>query len=81
MSNGPTLTGAECLDINQQYININFGVNEIWCTYKGECKKYLLVLHQDEACMVCKYRIPLDIPSIIEEKVGEKNADIKYSQK
>jgi hypothetical protein len=71
MSSGPTLTGDTCIEVTKKrYINIDFGPEQ-WCTYKGECKRRHLVFNQDEVCDLCKYRKPLDIPSMIEKRLKE----------
>lgn len=71
MSSGPVGTGSTCIEVTKRkYVNINFN-QDLWCTYEGECPRYLLVFHRDEVCTMCKYRKPLDIPSIIEARKKE----------
>lgn len=71
MSSGPTLTGETCIEVTKRtYINMQFDVED-WCTYEGECKKYLM-LFQDDVCLFCKYRKPLDIPAMINARLEER---------
>jgi len=72
MSSGPTLTGDTCIEVTKKkYININFG-REDWCSYKGVCNRDNLVIDREEACMICKWRKPLDIPKILDTALEEK---------
>lgn len=74
MSSGPTLTGNTCIEVTKkQYLNANFEKKD-WCGYKGHCRIDQLLTDHDEACLLCKYRIPLDIPKVLE---GIHNERIK----
>ena len=77
MSSGPVGTGTTCIEVTKRgYVTIYFGIED-WCTYKGECKRYMLPVPAD-VCLYCKYRQPLDIPSMIDARVKEKeNEDNK----
>ena len=71
MSSGPTLTGETCIEVTKRgYINMQYGVED-WCTYKGECKKYMMVFAED-VCIYCKHRKPLDIPAMLDKKFKER---------
>ena len=53
--------------IKRNYVTLNLRKN--WCSYTGECD-YKSVLSNDisDCCLLCKYRILFDIPSMIKQK-------------
>lgn len=72
MSSGPTLIGQTCIEATQKkYLNIDFD-REDWCVYKGVCKRDNLLIKREEACMLCKWRKPLDMPAIIDKALEVK---------
>ena len=73
MSSGPTLTGENCKSALQtNYLNVSFK-REDWCGYKWKCKVNNLLYSPSNACLLCKYRIPLDIPEILRKESIRKN--------
>jgi hypothetical protein len=74
MSTDPTgLSGREsCVQATaKKYINVDFDMRD-WCGYEGDCLINSLPMGKERACMLCKYRVPLDIPSILRIKMKER---------
>jgi len=63
MSTDPTGLGNEsCVQATgKKYINVDFDMRD-WCGYDGDCLINSLAFNKYEACMVCKYRKPIDVP-------------------
>ena len=73
MSSGPTLTGQTCIEATKkQYLNVSFS-REDWCSYKGHCRIDQMLADHNFACLLCKYRTPLDVPKFLEEKHNERH--------
>lgn len=76
MSSGPTLIGETCIESTKMvYLNVTFS-KEDWCGYKGHCRVNQLLTDKMGACILCKYRTPLDIPNILEKENTKRNAEI-----
>ena len=62
------------LDVNtlcfQPTINLKIEQSE-WCSYKGECKKNKANIV--DLCYLCKHRIKLDIPAMLDKAYEEQN--------
>jgi len=72
MSKGPTLTGETCLTATRRiYLNVSFS-REDWCKYKSLCRIDDLLPTSIDVCLLCKHRIPLDIPTILNKKHAER---------
>lgn len=71
MSTEPTGLGKTYVDATKRdYINIKFTPLS-WCTYEGKCRVADLMFNDhNKACFMCKWREPLDIPSILDEEVA-----------
>jgi len=42
---------------------------EQWCKYKGKCKRHMAAhVQQASLCYMCKYRKPLDIAKMLDDK-------------
>jgi len=66
MSSGPVLTGDTCIEVTKkQYLNVNFSIED-WCSYTKHCRIDQLLTDHQNACILCKYRKPLDIPKILD---------------
>lgn len=50
-------------------INIEI-TQDNWCGYEGECKKDMAKVW--DICFICKHRIKLDIPAILDKKYEEQ---------
>jgi hypothetical protein len=61
MSKGPTLTKSIGAQSFTEYLSASFE-KESWCTYTGECKAHRLIFGSSEVCILCQYRMPLNIP-------------------
>lgn len=73
MSKGPALTGSTCIGATRkQYINPSFDMVD-WCGYSGHCRQDQLLTDHVFTCLLCKHRIPLDIPEILEALHNERN--------
>jgi len=67
MSNGPVLVSSKYLDLKKHNrLHIEFTKKD-WCTYKGVCMVSRIVGNENNVCLICKYRKPLDIPKILED--------------
>lgn len=53
---------------------IKFSVEQSeWCGYEGECKKDMAMTW--DICYLCKHRIKLDIPAMLDKAYEEQNGD------
>jgi hypothetical protein len=72
MSSGPTLTGDTYIEATKKkYINVYFDKND-WCSYKGKCLIDNVITEREFLCLLCKYRKPLDIPSVLQEHMDRR---------
>jgi hypothetical protein len=72
MSTDPTGLGNEsCISATEKkYINVNFD-REDWCSYGGECLIDNLLFDRD-MCLLCGYRMKLDVPAVLQRKMDER---------
>jgi hypothetical protein len=70
MSKGPTGLGKKYTDaVKREYINIEF-TPKIWCSYYAHCRANDLMFNENnKVCFLCKWRMPLDIPTILNKEV------------
>ena len=52
--------------MNYKRVNISL-TEEDWCSYSGVCKKSVCI--KNDLCSHCKYKVPVDIPKMIEEEI------------
>jgi hypothetical protein len=73
MSSGPTLTGETCIEVTGRggYVNVQVEVED-WCTYKGECRRDIVVFGKD-LCYHCIYKKPVDVPALIDEAIKRRD--------
>ena len=62
--------------LKKQYINIDFTVSD-WCSYDGECAYTDLLSNHKCICLLCKYRVLLDIPQILNYKKSKRLEDLE----
>ena len=58
----------------KKYLNVSFD-KTMWCEYSGHCRVDQLIFNKLDVCLLCKHRIPIDIPTILE---GKNNEHIKH---
>ena len=58
----------------KRYLNVDFS-KEDWCGYKGHCRINQMLIDYGFTCLICKHRIPLDVPKILEDANDERNRD------
>ena len=44
---------------------------EMYCSYSGDCQIHRVIQGIEETCMWCAYRIGIDIPQMIREKIKD----------
>jgi len=67
MGNSPAFASNELYEVGKRhYINKIFTKKD-WCSYDGYCSSGDLLNFRDEVCFLCRYRIPLDIPALLDE--------------
>ena len=60
------------VDEKDKFVRVNLNITkEKWCGYKGTCFQHLNVTNG--LCFHCCYKIPLDIPRMIEEHMKMKD--------
>ena len=74
MSTDPTGLGNEsCIEATRKkYINIGFDRSD-WCGYDGDCLIDNMLFRKDETCVLCKYRVPIDVPVKLNQKMRQNN--------
>jgi len=63
MSTEPAGTNGNFKKVKRTNLNLN---KKDWCIYTSECKEHLD--KDSHLCYYCVYRIPLDIPMMLEDK-------------
>ena len=53
-------------------VNLNLTKKD-WCGYKGECLQHLNITNG--LCYHCCWKIPIDIPAMIKERVKNGNSN------
>ena len=51
-------------------VNIYDGLKR--CSYEGDCKWRHSLKNKESLCSICKYKIQLDIPALLDEKIEKK---------
>ena len=73
MSTDPTGLGNDnCVSAtSKKYINVNFDKSD-WCNYEGDCLIDSMIFGGKDICMLCGYRLDLNVPAILERKMKER---------
>ena len=70
MSNGPTLVGETAIEATKEsWVNICV-IKEMYCSYSGDCPIHR-VIQGEKICLWCQYRVGIDMPTIIKEKLKD----------
>lgn len=80
MSSGPTFVGSDDEDekvIKREYYLTREFTRKDWCIYKGKCLSEDLLINDDSVCLLCTYRIRLNIPDMLEKHKEEIEAKRK----
>lgn len=72
MSSGPTFVGGDESDsVHRDYYLTREFTRKDWCIYKGRCLSEDLIINDDSVCLLCTYRIRLNIPDMLEKHKAE----------
>ena len=76
MGSGPTLTGAECVESTRKtYISVSFDRSD-WCSYSGgTCLIDHVTMDKEKLCILCKHRVPIDVPAELEFYMRQKEEE------